>query len=171
MRKLSSLRVARSPVGRVAWGVDAGNLAELSDGIAPAQSVPALEKHPGQPVSAGQDRLQPSGLASRTPEVIGHPIDEEWTSCGSTSDGAAADHAGGGRGGARAGEQAWSRGRAASGTSKAPRSASARSRPVRCSGAGSEFVLTTEEIVGNASRASISPTKACRTTPGPATCY
>ena len=121
----------------------------------PAQSVPALEKHPLASPFRRCKIVCTIGPASRSPEVIGHLIDEGMDvvrlnfSHGSPADHTAVVTA--------VREQAGKRGRAVALLQdlQGPKIRVGKITPGTVLEAGSEFVLTTEEIVGNASRASI----------------
>jgi pyruvate kinase len=121
----------------------------------PAQSVPALEKHPLASPFRRCKIVCTIGPASRSPEVIGHLMEEGMDVVRlNFSHGAAADHR---AVVAAVRDQASKRGRAVALLQdlQGPKIRVGKITPGTVLEAGSEFVLTTEEIVGNASRASI----------------
>ncbi len=121
----------------------------------PGLFIPALEKHPLASPFRRAKIVCTIGPASRSPEVIGHLIDEGMDVVRlNFSHGAAADH--------RAvvsavRDQAAKRGRAVALLQdlQGPKIRVGKITPGTVLEAGTEFVLTTDEIVGNASRASI----------------
>jgi pyruvate kinase len=117
--------------------------------------VPTLEKNPLASPFRRAKIVCTVGPASRSPEVLGHLMDEGMDVVRlNFSHGTAADHA---AVVAAVREQAGKRGRAVALLQdlQGPKIRVGKITPGTMLEAGSEFTLTTEEIVGNASRASI----------------
>lgn len=130
-------------------------LAMASAAGSPAASVPIMEKHQHASPFRRAKIVCTLGPASRSPEVIGNLIDEGMDVVRlNFSHGTAADHA---ASVAAVREQASKRGKAIAILQdlQGPKIRVGKITPGTVLEAGTEFLLTTEEIVGNASRASV----------------